>query len=410
MSTRRAISRRAAAGLLASGAMTLPLGMAAGFTPARALSASVSGNESAAKSHAGEGPTTSGGAGSRERSETGDSRDAAGSLDYGDAANWAYWDDAANPASLVGSAGDGTDVQGHAASHGEDASASAKEADLFIVCPTVASGGDAGALTMDLADEDDRASFLGALNMELGIYDEHCRVFAPYYRQATLAAYAEAGEGTALDDTLAFAYEDVRAAFEHYLAARPTGPLVLAGFSQGADLAIRLVRDYGGGDLGDRLIACYALGWRLTQQECDACPWLRAAEEELDTGVVVTFNSEAPEITTSLMVPAGTRTLAINPLSWTTSTDPAPAALNLGACFTNYDGAITREIPQLCGAQIDADRGTLKVSGISPRDYPAGLDLFEDGIYHLYDYQFFYRNLQENVEKRLAAYLEEHGA
>ena len=29
-----------------------------------------------------------------------------------------------------------------------------------------------------------------------------------------------------------------------------------------------------------------------------------------------------------------------------------------------------------------------------------------DGVYHLYDYQFFYRNLQENVEVRLNAYLE----
>ena len=30
---------------------------------------------------------------------------------------------------------------------------------------------------------------------------------------------------------------------------------------------------------------------------------------------------------------------------------------------------------------------------------------FEEGVYHLYDYQFFYRNLEENVQARLAAYL-----
>lgn len=38
------------------------------------------------------------------------------------------------------------------------------------------------------------------------------------------------------------------------------------------------------------------------------------------------------------------------------------------------------------------------------------LPIFSDGIYHLYDYQFFYRNLQENVEVRLNAYLEDHAA
>ena len=38
------------------------------------------------------------------------------------------------------------------------------------------------------------------------------------------------------------------------------------------------------------------------------------------------------------------------------------------------------------------------------------LSIFSDGIYHLYDYQFFYRNLQENVEARLNAYLEDQAA
>ena len=47
------------------------------------------------------------------------------------------------------------------------------------------------------------------------------------------------------------------------------------------------------------------------------------------------------------------------------------------------------------------------MTDINPEDYPAGLDIFEDGIYHLYDYQFFYRNLQENVAVRIDAYLSE---
>ena len=40
---------------------------------------------------------------------------------------------------------------------------------------------------------------------------------------------------------------------------------------------------------------------------------------------------------------------------------------------------------------------------MDPADYPPSLDLFEEGVYHLYDYQFFYRNLEENVQARLAA-------
>ncbi len=66
----------------------------------------------------------------------------------------------------------------------------------------------------------------------------------------------------------------------------------------------------------------------------------------------------------------------------------------------------TEEIPNLTGAYIDEERGTLKVTDVKPEDYPG--KLFDDGIYHLYDYQFFYRNLQENVAKRLSAYSEKY--
>ena len=59
-------------------------------------------------------------------------------------------------------------------------------------------------------------------------------------------------------------------------------------------------------------------------------------------------------------------------------------------------------LPALTGAYIDPLRGTLKCPDIRPEDYAS--PLFEDGVYHLYDYQFFYRNLQENVAVRLRAW------
>lgn len=85
----------------------------------------------------------------------------------------------------------------------------------------------------------------------------------------------------------------------------------------------------------------------------------------------------------------------------------ADKSLNQGACFTDYEGHITQEIPQFTGAYIDEERGALKVIDVSAKEYPEGLSIFEEGIYHLYDYQFFYRNLQENVDKRIDAYLDQ---
>lgn len=279
-----------------------------------------------------------------------------------------------------------------------------QQADAFFVCPTVY-GGSAEEPNMSLEDEDTKESFLGAINMEKGIYDGDCRFFAPYYRQIGLAVYElPAAEQ---EEYLETAYEDVEDAFQYYYENYNDGrPIVLAGFSQGAELCLKLLEEcFDEEALNEQLIACYAIGWRVTEEDLEEYPHMKFAEGEADTGVIVAFNSEAEGIEDSLMIPAGTKTLAINPLNWKTDSTPADKSLNMGACFTNYSGEIETEIPQLTGAYIDEERGALKVTDVTPEDYPAGLSLFEDGIYHLYDYQFFYRNLQENVHTRVEAYL-----
>ena len=295
-------------------------------------------------------------------------------LDYASAGNWAFM-------------GDGGD----------------RPVDLFILCPTVYRGS-ATDMNMAVTDERSRAKFVGALRMELGIYTEVCRVYAPFYRQASLSAYAAGGQ--ALAASLDFAAADAEAAFRYYVTVlNPDRPFVLAGFSQGSRLMLDVMkRCLTTPQLQRRLVAAYAIGGTLTAAECAAYPQLRPARGEKDTGVIVAFNSEAPEVTASLLVPAGMKTFAINPLNWRTDGIRAFAAANMGACFTDYTGHIKKEIPGLCGAYLDTSRGTLKVTGITPQQYPPVLDIFAPGVYHIYDYQFFYRNLQQNVKTRVQAY------
>ena len=295
--------------------------------------------------------------------------------DYSDAANWAYLET-------------------------EDTE---KAADVFFICPSVYGGSD-DACNMSLSDMDTKESFVGAINMEKGIYDADSRFFAPYYRQIGLNVY-EMPEADR-DPYLETAYADVRDAFLYYMENYNEGrPIVLAGFSQGADMCLRLMKDlFDDEALADQLVACYAIGWRITQEDLDEYPHLKVASGENDTGVIVSFNSEAEDINDSLMIPEGTKTYAINPLNWKTDSTLADKSLNQGACFTDYSGEITSEIPELTGAYIDETRGALKVPDVSPEDYPAGLSIFTDGVYHLYDYQFFYRNLQENVQTRIDAF------
>lgn len=301
------------------------------------------------------------------------------SSQYEDPSNWAYCE---------------TDVTG-------------KAADVFFVTPTVYLG-DEEHYSWSTYDEETKAAFYGAVNMEKGIYDANARFFAPYYHQASLSAYyLPEEEQTQYFDS---SYSDVKEAFLYYMEHYNDGnPIILAGFSQGGEMSIRLLEDvFRDEKIMDQLVACYAIGWRITEEELAENPHIRFATGEKDTGVLIAYNSEAESVDDSIMIPKGQKTLAINPLNWKTDGTPADKSLNLGACFTNYDGEITKEIPQLTGAYIDDVRGALKVSDIAPEDYPA--QLFEDGIYHIYDYQFFYRNLQKNVQTRLDSYLSENAS
>ena len=201
---------------------------------------------------------------------------------------------------------------------------------------------------------------------------------------------------------------DIKKAFIYYASQTDaTRPLILAGFSQGADMIIRLMKDlFDEPQYQRRLVAAYAIGWKLTEEEVKQYPHLKPATGENDTGVIIAFNSEDKGITSSLIIGEDEKTYAINPLNWKPTSEVADKSLNKGACFTDYSGNIKEEIPAFTGAYIDEKRGALKVTDVNPTDYPG--KLFEDGIYHLYDYQFFFRNLEENVNTRLSAFNEEY--
>lgn len=298
--------------------------------------------------------------------------------DYGESENWAYYE-----------------------------TAGGKAADVFLICPTVDMKDE---YNMSMDDQKTKASFLGALNMERGIYDADARMFAPYYRQAAMKVYSL---GAAEREVyMELAYSDVSAAFAHYLKNENRGrPIVLAGFSQGADMCYRLLEEYfADEELYDRLVAVYAIGWPCTEEMTRSFPQIRPAASADDVGVVISFDCEAPELSETFITPAGTKACTINPLNWRTDGTVADKSENLGACFTDYGGEITLEQAELCGCYIEPSRGIVKVTDLDAADYPPVVPGLPEGAYHIYDYQFFYRNLQQNVAQRVAAYLSAEAA
>lgn len=293
-------------------------------------------------------------------------------LDYSDAGNWAYFRD------------------------GED-----KPADLFLVCPTVDTRSYANAV--DLNDKL-KGRFVSALDAERGVYADTCRIYSPYYRQMSINAYNLSAEDFALAENNACL--DVFAAFRYYLENENDGrPIILAGFSQGAELCIKLLKEFfsdtaEGRKLYSRLIAVYAIGWRVTDGDINECSHIVPAKAEDDLGAVIAYECEDGTVTGSIIIPEGVKTYSINPLNWKTDGTPADSSLNKGAVF-GEEGAV----PGFCGAYIDESRGSLIVPGINAEEFPKVLDIFPDGCYHLYDIMFFYTNLKENVAVRTAAFI-----
>lgn len=274
-----------------------------------------------------------------------------------------------------------------------------KDVDVFFVAPTVHSE----MKNMSMDNLTAKANFLSAVKQEQGIFAATANFYAPYYRQIGMPVYIATPEERAIYTQVAFS--DIKAAFRYYMDNFNEGrPFILAGFSQGAQLVLELLKnDVITSREQQRLIATYAIGWQITPEDLLKYSQLKMARGETDTGVIVSWNTEAPEVTYSLLVPQ--KTLGINPLNWQTTSAKAGRAENKGAVFIDGTGKIIEEIPKFTGAYLDSKRGTLKVTNVDRAKYDFAYPVLSNGVYHIYDFQFFYRNYQENVAKRAATFM-----
>jgi hypothetical protein len=110
-------------------------------------------------------------------------------------------------------------------------------ADCFYVYPTV----DVGMVPGNHDDFHDTTPMAEVAVNQAARFRSTCRLYAPLYRQVTIAAYFEPEPERSRHFGIAFA--DVLAAFRWYLAHAPADrKIVLLGHSQGAEMVTRLLR------------------------------------------------------------------------------------------------------------------------------------------------------------------------
>ena len=240
-------------------------------------------------------------------------------------------------------------------------------------------------------------------------------IYAPYNRQVD-AMYKKSlpvAEQNKIEDGIPTS--DAMAAFDYYIKHYNKGrPYILAGHSQGSNLIANILSEYmkKNPKVYKRMVAAYVIGYSITPQYLARNPELKFAEGPSDTGAIVSYNTEAPVVdgTNPVTLPGG---IAINPITWTRTEEPATAAQNLGGILidpkTDYAVVDAKgdpvRVPHYADAQVNKARGvvicgTADVNLLSPGDA-----LLPKGVYHSFDYPFYYFDVRANAADRVAHFL-----
>lgn len=247
-------------------------------------------------------------------------------------------------------------------------------------------------------------------------------ISAPHYRQSSL--YTRLTLRDDAREARAFAYQDIAAAFDSWIARHPDGPIVLAGVEQGGELLERLVREEVATDptLRRRLVAAYLID--VVAPVDGLSPRVPPCETRQQTGCIVGFSpvgdsndgAARRRLRRALvwndrgqLIELGDRAaLCVNPLTGSTSTAPAEARLHRGA--TNATGLEWGARPALMAREIAAQCR----DGLLRHSEPRTESFRETGSWadrrKSRPYNLFYGDIEADVQARLGHWLRENSA
>ena len=290
-----------------------------------------------------------------------------------------------------------------------------RKADVFFIHPTSYFSMENWNQPIDDAATNARTDS-GSIRNQASVFQLCCRVYAPRYRQMSVAGFLSpsASSKAAMD----LAYSDVKRAFDYYLAHYNHGrPFIIAGHSQGSRHARRLIEEeIAGTPLRKQFVAGYIAGNWIEEGWFAKLKTIKPCDRADDTGCVLTWNTLAdgadaqaqrvdfarrsgapPELANQPFV-------CTNPLTWTRSTQLAQASLDIGG-WVYGRGTRPRPIdPHLVSARCDD--GALFVS--EPADIAYRIAILPGGNYHNYDYQLAYINIRKNAKDRADAFVASH--
>lgn len=277
--------------------------------------------------------------------------------------------------------------------------------DVIYLYPTAWQPAAAGGMYSAIDEANMIAGANAVYERQATAFESVANVYAPYYRQMNINKTLGAGMTTdELEQVIGqVPARDVMEALDYYFANYNDGrPFILAGHSQGTQVMMVAMTEYfqQHPELQERMVAAYLIGYTVTDEFLGKGNFNFAAGAD-DTGVVISWNTEAPGVTGNPVVTPGA--LVINPLNWKTNGTYAGLDENLGSFMLDANGTYAL-LPGMADAFIDPDRGTL-LTNVDPSSVDALPAPFPAGSFHGYDYQFYYANIMANALHRSLVYL-----
>ncbi len=291
------------------------------------------------------------------------------------------------------------------------------KADVFVVVPSVYRGGEHWNLPSDDLKRKSKLQRIVRPNY-VTPYGDAGRLFAPYYRQASLYSYMTTREDARLAQDLA--YSDVKRAFEVFLKqSPPERPIILVGHNQGASHLQRLLAEFFQDDLKQRLAVAYVIDYPLLAEAFDGpLAGLKPCETADDIRCVAAFGTFMPgddviarRFAERLLVHngkeyksvSGREIICINPLLWSREEDYAPKRLHLGGAAAEAlePDVKPAALPKQVGAQCE--NGLLLVD--KPRSRSLRRPLKVGGKFRTLPSNLFYEDLKQNAVTRVDAIL-----
>jgi hypothetical protein len=294
------------------------------------------------------------------------------------------------------------------------------EVDVFYVYPTAYARTDPSQpLFCPVDDRGMMKSAQSAYTRQAWAFRTFANIYAPYYSQidATYQLLLPPDQQEAnIEGPPAV---DVIAAFKYYLKHYNHGrPYILAGHSQGSAVLRYLLSSYlkTHPRVYKRMVAAYIVGQSITPNYLADNPHLKYARGAGDTGVIVSWNTEAPTIAgkNPVLLPGG---IAMNPITWTRTQTVAKARQNRGSIqldpttgmpLLNKQRRILRVVG-LADARVDKRKGVVICSTV-PADQPPYFtpNGFPEGVLHSFDYPLYFFSVRANAMLRAQHYLASH--